>query len=90
MLPRLDFALQKLATEDADLDLGHIQPTRMLGCVVELHSAQELGGRAFAQHVVEALSGVDVQVVQNQVNSATGSSPIRLSRRSTLVPAAFL
>ena len=75
LLPRVNFALQKLSavdasvqaltTEDADLDLRHVQPTPMLGRVVELHSAQELGGRTLSQHVVEALSEVDVQVFHN-------------------------
>lgn len=78
LLPRVDFALKKLSagdapaqtltTEDAHLDFRHIQPARMLARVVELHSAQELGRCALAQHVVEALSEVGVQIVQNQMH----------------------
>ncbi len=81
-LPSIDFALQKprswnsaiqaLAAEDSDLNLGHVEPTRVLRCVVEVHSAQQGAGRTFAQYVVEALSEVDVQVVQHEVHLARG------------------
>ena len=53
LLPGVNLALQSVSTfntpvqalpiEDADLDLRHVQPTRVLGRVVELHPAQELG-----------------------------------------------
>ena len=59
-LAAVDTPVQALPAEDADLDLRHVQPTRVLGRVVELHSVQELGRRAFAQHVVEAFSEVDI------------------------------
>lgn len=36
----LNPATQALAAEDADFDLGHIEPTGVLWRVVELHSAQ--------------------------------------------------
>lgn len=59
LLPRVNLALQKVAVfnaplqaltaEDADFDLRHVQPTRVLGCVVELHPAQELGCCAFSR-----------------------------------------
>ena len=85
-LPGIDFALQKLrrwdsaiqalAAEDADLDLCHVEPTRMLGCVVEAHSAQQRAGRTLAQYVLEALSEVDVQVVQHEVRAG----PTKLSK----------
>ena len=65
-----DSPVQALTTQDADLDLRHVQPTRVLGCVVELHATQEPCGRAPAQHIVEALSEVSVQVVQHQMNTA--------------------
>ena len=47
----------------------HIQPARVLGRVVELHTAQEFLGSVYAQYVVEALSEVGVEVVEHQVNS---------------------
>ena len=72
-LPCVDFALQKLragdaaiqalAAEDADLDFRHVQPARVLGRVVKAHATQQLVGRALAQHIVEALPEVNVQVV---------------------------
>ena len=79
LLPGINFGLQKFATgnasiqalagEDANFDLGHIQPARMLGCVMELHAAQEFLGSARLQHIIEALSEVGIQIVQHQVNS---------------------
>ena len=79
LLPGIDFGLQKfsagdasvqtLPTEDANLDLSHIQPTCVLGRVVELDTAQEFLGSAYPQYVVEALSEVGVQVIEHQVNS---------------------
>lgn len=79
LLPGINFGLQKfsignasiqaLAGEDANFDLGHIQPARMLGCVMELHAAQEFLGSARSQHIVEALSEVGIEIVQHQVNS---------------------
>ena len=59
LLPGIDFCLQNLSagnasvqtlpTEDAHLDLSHIDPTRVLGRVVELHSTQEFLGSAYPQ-----------------------------------------
>ena len=54
-LPAWNAAVQALAAEDTDLDFGHVEPALVLGRVVELHPAQQLGGSALAQHVVEAL-----------------------------------
>ena len=34
-----DSTIQALATEDADFDLCHVEPTRMLGRVVKAHTA---------------------------------------------------
>jgi len=50
--------IQTLATKDANLDLCHVQPARVLRVVVKLHPTQELGSRAIAQHIVKALSEV--------------------------------
>ena len=43
----------------------------MFGRVVKAHATQQLAGRAPAQHIVEALPEVNVQVVQHQVNAAS-------------------
>lgn len=63
--------IQALAAQDADLYLCHVQPTGVLGRVMELHPVKQTGRVAATQHFIEALPEVDVQVVQNQVN-ATG------------------
>ncbi|MCK7491697.1 MAG: hypothetical protein MZW92_08405 [Comamonadaceae bacterium] len=43
---------QALAGEDADFDLGHVQPAGVLGRVVELHAPQQplRGAVARARH----------------------------------------
>ena len=44
----VDAAIETLAAQHADLDLDHVEPTGMLGGVVELEAAQDtpgLGGR---------------------------------------------
>lgn len=51
----------------------------MLGRVMEVHLAQQRGGRPLAQHVLEALSEVDVQVVQHEVHFAR--SRIRVGQK---------
>ena len=55
-LPAVDTPVKALAAEDADLDLRHVQPTGVLGRVVEFDAAQELCGGALSKHVVEARS----------------------------------
>ena len=65
-------ASEALALHDADLDLRHVQPARMLGCVVKLHAAQQRAGARATQHLLEARTEMGVEVVQNQVNLAGG------------------
>ena len=45
---RWDSAIQTLATEDTNLDLCHVEPTRVLGRVVEAYPAQQCVGRTLA------------------------------------------
>jgi hypothetical protein len=47
-------ACQALALQDADLDLGHVQPTGMVRRVVELDPAQQRCGRLYTEHFFEA------------------------------------
>jgi len=63
-------SVQTLATKNANLDLRHVQPARVFGCVVELDSTQEFVGSTLAQNVIEALPEVRVEVVQHQVDTA--------------------
>src|SRR5487761_1933828 len=77
-LPAIDFAPRArpvhqsspkaLTIQDADLDLCHVQPARMLGRVMKLHASQQPAGGRRTEHLLEAGSEMGVQVVQNQVN----------------------
>lgn len=40
----VDTSIQALAVEDADLDLDHVEPTGVLGRVVEFQTAQDAAG----------------------------------------------
>jgi hypothetical protein len=62
--------IQALATENANLDLRHVQPARVFWGLVERHAAQQFDGGAAARHIVKALSEVRVQVIANQMNSS--------------------
>src|SRR5258708_18444592 len=86
-LPRLKLApgsglvdqapCEALALHDADFDLGHVQPARMLGCVVKLHAAQQRAGACATQHFLEARAKMGVEVVQNQVRSEEHTSELQ-------------
>ena len=79
LLPSLDIASQRLAClasgvqalarEDADLDFGHVQPTRMLWRVVEANPAQQLGGLLLTERIDEAFLEVGVEIVQDQMQT---------------------
>src|SRR5450759_983621 len=68
-------ARQALALQNTDFDLGHIQPARMLGRVVELDPTQQCRGGLHAEHFVEALAQMRVEVVQDQVDLADVGVP---------------
>jgi hypothetical protein len=51
-------ARQALARRDTNVDLGHIQPARMLGRLVELDPAQQCGCALHTEHFLEALAHV--------------------------------
>src|SRR3954467_2500967 len=63
-------ACKALALQDADLDLGHVQPTRVFRCVVELDPAQQCGCRRYTEHFFKAAAQMRVEVVHHQVNLA--------------------
>ncbi len=44
----VDSAIDALAAQHADLDLDHVEPVGVLGCVVELDAAQDAPGLAGA------------------------------------------
>jgi hypothetical protein len=51
-------ARQALALQNSDLDLSHVQPTRMVRRVVELDPAQDRRGRLDTEHFLETLAPV--------------------------------
>src|SRR5450755_2747734 len=63
---------EALTVQDANLDFRHVQPTRVLGSVVEHDSAQKRGGSHWAELLFEALAEMRVEVVENQVNLSGG------------------
>src|SRR5258708_35497677 len=65
-----DSAVQALAAECSDLELCHIQPTPVLGRVVEDHAAQELARFPRAKDLDEARSEVCVEVVDHQMDAS--------------------
>src|SRR5262245_59381637 len=77
-LPRSDFApylgyvidssVETLTVHDADLDLCHVQPTRMFGRVMEFKLFQDAPRLGWGKGFVQARSGVRVQVVQHQTD----------------------
>ena len=70
-------AVQALAAEDADLDLCHVQPTRMFGWAVEAHATQPFASYSPTRHIIEGFPEVGVQVVQHEVSAAGRQSPAR-------------
>ena len=59
----VDSAVQALAAEHADLDLDHIEPTGVLGGVVELQAAQNSPGFGGRECLIEGAGRVGRQVV---------------------------
>jgi hypothetical protein len=51
-------------TENTDPNFGHVQPTRMLGCVMKLHTTQKFGGRALSQRIIKTFSELRIEIVQ--------------------------
>src|SRR5258708_20906041 len=77
-LPRLKLApgsglvnqapCEALALHDADFDLGHAPPARILKRVVKLQSSQQRAGSCATQHFLEASAKIGVEVFQKQRN----------------------
>ena len=59
----VDSAIQALAAEHADLDLDHVEPTGMLGSVVELEAAQNSPGFGGRECLIEGAGRMGRQVV---------------------------
>jgi len=68
-----DSTIQALAAECRNLDFGHVQPTGVLGCVVEDDAAQEFARHPRTKNLDEARSEVSVEVVEDQVDAPRGA-----------------
>jgi hypothetical protein len=69
----VDSAIQALAAEHADLDLDHVEPTGMLGGVVELLALQNSPGLGGRECLVEGAGRVGRQVVlTTRMQAASG------------------
>ena len=54
----INAAIEALAVENADLDLDHVEPTGVLGRVVELEAAQDAAGLGRRECFVEGAGRV--------------------------------
>lgn len=56
-------SIQALSGEDADLNLGHVQPAGMLGRVVKLDTAQQSLRGVDTEHFLNAVAKVGAEIV---------------------------
>src|ERR1700676_2935368 len=56
-------SIQALSREDADLDLGHVQPAGVRGRVVKLDTAQQALCSLDAEHFLKTTAKVGVEVI---------------------------
>src|ERR1700676_4976100 len=66
-------SIQALSREDADLDLGHVQPAGVLGRVVKLDTAQQSLGSLDTEHFLVTTAKVGVEVIYHQRYPASGT-----------------
>src|SRR5260370_22834611 len=66
-------SIQALSREDADFDLGHVQPASVLGRVVKLDTAQQTLCGADTEHFLKAAAKVGAEVVHHQMHPASGT-----------------
>src|ERR1700720_4988075 len=64
----VDSAIEALAAQHADLDLDHVEPTGVLGGVVELQAAQNAPGFCGRKRLVEGAARVGRQVILHNAN----------------------
>ena len=60
-----DASVEALSGQDADLDLDHVEPTGMLGDVMELQSAQHPSRFVGREGLVERAGGMGRQIVEH-------------------------
>ena len=64
-----DATIEALAFEDADLDLGHVEPAGVLGRVVELEPPEHAARLGWREGGVESGGGVGGEVVENDADA---------------------
>lgn len=79
LLPGVDFSndgvaigqapIQTLAIENANFDLGHVEPTGMFRGIVKDGTTQKFFRRLDAEGLLETLEKVGVEVVHHQVDT---------------------
>src|SRR5215216_188726 len=61
-----DALIQALASEHTQLDLGHVQPRAVLGCVMNLQLTSDAPGLGWGERFIQGGGSMGVEVVQNQ------------------------
>src|SRR3954451_20715736 len=61
--PISEAAVEALAAEDGELNLRHVKPTPVLGCVMEFQSAGDPPGLGGRKGLVERGRGMRIEVV---------------------------
>ena len=62
----IDSAIQTLTAQDAQFGFGHVQPTAVFGCVVNLQSLREGSRGRGIERLVQTPGGVCIQIVHHQ------------------------
>ena len=65
----VDAAVQALAAQHANLDFDHVQPTGVLGDVVEFQAAEQASGFARREGLVKCSGRVGRQIVQHDADA---------------------
>ena len=65
----VDAAVQALAAQHANLDLDHVQPTGVLGDIVELQAAQQASGFARREGLIKCTGRVGRQIIQHDADA---------------------
>lgn len=63
-----DATIQTLATQSAEFNLGHVEPTAMLGGVMELKAIRKAVGFLGFEGLVEGSRRVGIEIVENHDN----------------------
>ena len=81
---RRNAAIQTLASEHGQLALGHIEPTAMLGGVVQLELASDPPGFVRGQNPVQGGGGMGIEVIQDQ-SDALGGREVVIDQQAHLL-----